>query len=41
MKSQFGSGKWFFSCIFVQFAEAGQKGGKAAHLVEKSVINMI
>jgi hypothetical protein len=37
----FGSGKWFFSCIFVRFAEAGKKRSKAVHLLEKSVINMI
>jgi hypothetical protein len=36
-----GSGKWFFSCIFAQFAEAGKKRSKNMHLLEKSVINMI
>jgi hypothetical protein len=35
------SGKWFFCCIFAQFAEAGKKRSKAVHLLEKSVINMI
>jgi hypothetical protein len=36
-----GSGKWFFSCIFAQFAEAGKKRSKNMHLLGKSVINMI
>ncbi len=36
-----GSGKWFFSCIFAQFAEAGKKHSKAVHLLEKSVMRMI
>ncbi len=31
----------FSLAYFVQFAEAGQMGSKAAHLLEKSVINMI
>jgi hypothetical protein len=38
---RFGSGKWFFSCTFAQFAEAWKKHGKVAHLLEKSVISMI
>jgi len=37
----FGSGKWFYSCIFLWFAEAGKKCSKAVHLLEKSVINVI
>jgi hypothetical protein len=36
-----GSGKWFFSCIFAQFAEAGKKRSKDMHMQEKSVINVI
>jgi hypothetical protein len=35
------SGKWFFSCIFAQFAEAGKKHSKAKQPLEKSVISMI
>ncbi len=37
----FGSWQWFFSCIFVWFAEAGKKCSKAVQLLEKSLINMI
>ncbi len=36
-----GSGKWFFSCIFAEFAEADKKRSKNMRLLEKSVINMI
>ncbi len=37
---RYGSRKWFFSCIFAQFAEASKKRSKAVHPLEKSVINM-
>jgi hypothetical protein len=38
----FGSVKWFSSCIFAHFAEAGKKrSSKAVHMLEKSVTNMI
>jgi hypothetical protein len=40
-KPTYVSGKWFFSCMFAQFAEAGKNRSKAVHLLEKSVINMI
>jgi hypothetical protein len=33
--------KWFFSYIFGQFAEAGNKRSKTVHLLHKCVINMI
>jgi hypothetical protein len=36
-----GSGKWFFSNMFSQFAEVGENRNKALNLLEKSVINMI
>jgi hypothetical protein len=36
-----GSGNWFFSNMFSQFAEAGEIRSKALNLLEKSVINMI
>jgi hypothetical protein len=39
--STFSSGKYFFSCMFAQFAEAGEKPSKYVHKLEKSVINMI
>jgi hypothetical protein len=38
---RFGSGKWFLSCIFAQFPEAGTTRSKGVHLLEKSVINMM
>jgi len=38
---QFGSAKWFWPSIFVQFAEAGERHSKAQHLPEKSVLNVI
>ncbi len=38
---RFGSGKWFFSWICAQFAEAGKWLSKAVHLLQKSAINMI
>jgi hypothetical protein len=31
----FGSGKWFYSCIFLWFAEAGKKCSKAVHMLEE------
>jgi hypothetical protein len=31
----FGLGKWFFSYIFAQFAEAGNDSSKAVHLIEE------
>jgi hypothetical protein len=37
----FGSGKWFYSCIFLWFTEAGKRCSKAVHMLEKSVINVI
>jgi hypothetical protein len=36
-----GSGKWVFSSMFAEFAEAGKKPSTVVHLLEKSVINMI
>jgi hypothetical protein len=30
--------KWFFSCIFAESAEAGEKCSKAQHLLERRVI---
>jgi hypothetical protein len=30
--------KWFFSCIFAQFAQADKNSSKAVHLLEENVI---
>jgi hypothetical protein len=38
---RFSSGNWFFSGIFGQIAEAGNKHSTTVHLLQKSVLNMI